>query len=423
QYPRTTGVLHNPDRPSQVERFEPLAQVLRDNGYRTAAFGKRHLPPRLDIGWDVRYSHLSDEPSEELYRHWVEKRGQLTEFERDWNAEFGYRLPGNQAAPMACLLSQLRPENTMEAFTANKTIEFIREMKDHDQPFFCWASFYRPHQPYTPLPKYVDMYNLDKLKLPAGLYEPMEKLPPGLRGLRQNTGKPWCLALAAKDINLYRMYIGYYYALVTEIDHHIGTILDVLEREGLADNTIVIYTSDHGDFVGAHGMIEKCATGHNVYEDTLRVPLLLRWPGHIKRGLATDDLAQTIDLYPTLLDLAGIKSPGGYDMQGRSLRLLLTEGRPLNRRFIISENWSQITAIGKRYKLGIWLKPQEGYGDMLFDRQTDPLELNNLAGKSETAGVKKQMRRWIQDFIERVPFVAPLPKDKASWRHFGPDKT
>ncbi|UCD29792.1 MAG: sulfatase-like hydrolase/transferase, partial [Planctomycetota bacterium] len=99
QYPRTTGVLHNPDRPSQVERFEPLAQVLRDNGYRTAAFGKRHLPPRLDIGWDVRCSHLSDEPSEELYRHWIKKRGQLAEFERDWNAEFGYRLPGNQAAP------------------------------------------------------------------------------------------------------------------------------------------------------------------------------------------------------------------------------------------------------------------------------------------------------------------------------------
>ncbi|MHC4441440.1 MAG: sulfatase family protein [Planctomycetota bacterium] len=422
QYPRTTGVLRNSDRPTQVERFQPLAHVLRDNGYRTAAFGKRHLPLRLDIGWDVFCSHLDKEPSQELYRNWVDQRGQLAEFEHDWNAEFGYRLPGNQAAPMGARISRLRPGNTMEAFTAQKTVEFIRSMKKHDKPFFCWSSFYRPHQPYTPLKKYADMYDQNKLKLPASLYEPSEKLPPTLNKLRHNPSKPWCLALAAKDINLYRMFIAYYYALVTEIDHHIGTILDVLEREGLADNTIVIYTSDHGDFVGAHGMIEKCATGHNIYEDTLHIPFIMCWPGHIKKGLATDDLAQTIDLYPTLLDLAGVKKPANYDLQGQSLGPLLTRGQPLNRPFIVSENRVQITAIGKRYKLGVWHKPQENYGDMLFDRQTDPLELNNLAGKPGAAKVEKEMRDWLQQFIKRTPFVPPVGSKNAKHHYFGPDK-
>jgi len=422
-YPRITGVLHNPDMPAQVERFQPLAHVLRKSGYRTAVFGKRHLPPRVDIGWDVRGAHSSKVPAEENYPHWVEKRGQLSEFQHDWNAEFGYRLPGNQAAPMACRLSKLKPQNTMEAFTAQKTIEFIRDMKNYDKPFFCWSSFYRPHQPYTPLAKYVKMYDLDKLKMPASLYEPSEKLPPTLSAQRKNKNKPWCLALAAEDINLYRMYVGYYYALVTEIDYQIGNILQALEREGLADNTIVVYTSDHGDFVGAHGMIEKCATGHNVYEDTLHIPFTMSWPGHIKKGLVTNDLAQTIDLYPTLLDLAGVNTPAEYQPQGKSLVPLLTRGQPLNRPYIVSENWVQMTAIGKRYKLGVWLKPQENYGDMFFDRQTDPYELNNLAGKLEVAKVERQMRDWLNNFIKQTPFVAPLQDKNAKQRYFGPDKT
>jgi len=420
-YPRTTGILHNPDQPSQAERLLPLAMLLRNEGYRTVAFGKRHLPWHLDIGFDVMSSHLSKEPSEDNYWDWIRRRGQFNEFEHDWNAEFGYRLPGNQAAPMGCRISKLSPENTMEAFTAQKTIEFIKSMKNNDKPFFCWSSFYRPHQPYTPLSKYTRMYDLDKLKLPESLHEPADKLPPMLRGLRQNPNKPWCLAKAADDINLYRMYIGYYYALVTEIDHHIGNILDVLEAEGMADNTIVIYTSDHGDFVGAHGMIEKCAPGHNVYEDTLRVPLIVRWSGHIKKGQVSEDLAELVDLYPTLMDLTGIDGP--KDLQGKSLLPVLTKGQPLNRKYAISENWAQITAIGKRYKLGVWLKPQDDYGDMLFDRQSDPLELSNLAGKPEVAEVEKQMRGWIQNFMKRTPFVPPVEDKSRSYRYFGPDKS
>ena len=114
---------------------------------------------------------------------------------------------------------------------------------------------------------------------------------------------------AAKDHAIYRRYVAYYYALVSEIDHHIGAVLDELKRLGLADNTIVIYASDHGDFVAGHGMVEKCAVGHNVYEDTLHVPMMFRWPGRFKAGAVRDDLTSLIDLYPTILDLAGIKHP------------------------------------------------------------------------------------------------------------------
>lgn len=409
QYCRTVGVVDNRSQPAKPEDLLPLARVFRTAGYRTAAFGKRHLPPQIDHGWDEACSHLDNERSDETYRQWVGRRGELEAFERDWNAEFGYRLPGNQAAPMACLISRLSPGSTMEAFTAAKTIAFLKNMRDLEEPFFCWASFYRPHQPYTPLEAFADLYDPSSLRLPDTLGEPAESLPPLLRKVRQNKSNPWCLARAARDVSLYRRYISYYYALVTEIDHHVGSILTALDELGMADDTIVIYTTDHGDFVGAHGMIEKCAGGHNVYEDTLRVPLIIRWPGRVRRDTVADDLVELVDLYPTLLELTGVQRPKGYDLAGRSLAGLLTKGGSLGREAAFSENGVQLAAITQRYKLGVWLERQGDYPDMLFDRESDPLEAQNLIGRPEVAHIEKRLRDAIQEWIARTPVPSETP--------------
>jgi arylsulfatase A-like enzyme len=204
-------------------------------------------------------------------------------------------------------------------------------------------------------------------------------------------------------VSLYRRYIAYYYALVTEVDHHIGNILDVLRKEGLERDTIVVYTSDHGDFVGAHGMIEKSAAAHNVYEDTLRVPLIIRVPGNRRKGQVAGDLVELIDIYPTLLDLAGIERPKDYTLPGRSLVLVVKDGKPLGRRFAVSENLIQVSVITERHKLGTWLKPQaDGYGDMLFDREHDPYETHNFLGDPEYAEVEKQLRDHLRDWTART---------------------
>ncbi len=418
QYPRTLGVLHNADRPPsspEIPEIRPLQKVLNESGYRTAAFGKRHLARAADGGWDRTCTtmKMNNDPSDECYWDWIEERGKLEAFKRDWASEFGKGI----STPMASSVSRLAPDETMEAYTAARTMEFISECAKGDRPFFAWCSFYHPHQPYTPIRKYADMYDQGRIRLPATLKEPAANLPPALQRWRRRQTSPWCLAKATKDVRLYRAYIAYYYALCTEIDHHVGRIRALLEKEGLADNTIVVYAADHGDFVGAHGMIEKCAIGHNVYEDTLRVPLIVHWPGRFRKGVTCKDLVELVDLYPTLLDAAGVKAPRDYRPAGRSLVPALTKGEAVGRRYAVSENWSQVSVITERYKLGHWLAPPvyakrfgnidfRAHGDMMFDRETDPGETRNLAGKARARAIEEELRAHLADWEKRTPSKA-----------------
>lgn len=418
-YPRRMGVLHNPDRSSVIDEVVSLPSVLKDNGYYTAAFGKRHLVGAGDRGWDIHKSHLREESPAGSYREWIEDQGYLDEFMRDWGAEFDGKYP---IADLATRISALPEDKTMEAYTAQETIKLIREQKNRDKPFFCWSSFYRPHQPYNALKQYLDMYDYSEwgegtakgsaIKKPANLNQPAEDLPPILQRWRKGENRVWCLDKAFKDEQLFRFYIASYYALVTEIDHHIGTIMKALEEEDLLEDTIVAYTSDHGDFVGRHGMVEKCAMGHNVYEDTLRVPLIISQPGVLKQGQSTNDLVEMFDAYPTLLDLAGIASPKTkHGIDATSLVPTLTAGKSTNRKYIVSENWSQASVTTDKHKLGIMLdtssyakaKDFTFFGDMLFDLENDPGEVSNLIRNPEYVRVQKQLREYFDEFTKKVP--------------------
>jgi arylsulfatase A-like enzyme len=418
-YPRKLGILHNPDKSSVIDDVVSLQSVLKNNEYYTAAFGKRHLKGSADLGWDYQLSHLKRESPGNSYWEWIEQQGYLDELQHDWSAEFGGKYP---TADLGTRISALPEGMTMEAFTAKETVKLIREQKKRDKPFFCWSSFYRPHQPYNALKRYLNMYDYsrwglgtakgDAIKKPATLNQSPDSLPPALKAWHEGKNKVWRLDKAAKDEQLFRFYIASYYALVTEIDHHIGTIMDSLKEEGLLDNTIVVYTSDHGDFVGRHGMIEKCAIGHNCYEETLRVPLIVSQPERIKQGQVIDNLVEMFDLYPTLLELAGIKPPNTkHGIDAASLAATLTTGKAKKRKYIVSENWSQASVITDKHKLGIWLDPTayaakrdfRSFGDMLFDREKDPGEINNLIDNAEYAEVEKRLRGYFDDFVKRIP--------------------
>lgn len=412
-YPRTTGVLTNGDPLAFPDRVRPLQAVLKAAGYQTAAFGKRHLKAggsqdSIDK-WDFSATTISpkQDVSDEDYETWVRAQGQGAAYERDF---------GGDKSPLMSHVSDLPADKTAEAYTAAKTIEFLRTKRKPDQPFFLWCSFERPHQPYTPPAEWAKQYDPAKIRLPESLHESPEKLPPMLARLRVNTEAGWRLGLAAADETLYRTYIACYYALVAEIDHHVGAVLDTLKELGLDRDTIVIYAADHGDFVGRHGIAEKAAMGHNVYEETLRVPLIVRYPARLRQGIVCNDLVELVDLYPTLLGLAGVPSPDGYRPAGRSLVPALAEGKPVGRKFAISENWSQIAIVGERYKLAVWQEPPappdgsprrlhdyRAFGDMLFDRQADPQELCNLAGKPEVAQVEKELRDALAAWIAETP--------------------
>ena len=163
------------------------------------------------------------------------------------------------------------------------------------------------------------------------------------------------------------------------------------------------------EFGGSHGMIEKCAAGHNVYEDTLRVPFIVHWPRKIAPHLCSE-LVELVDIYPTLMDLCDVSGPEfAWPLQGHSLAPELTgQAIPIERPYIVSENWSQATVVTKTHKLGVWIDPGPGYAqdfrnqfpDMLFDRSNDPQETRNLVGQQRYADIERTLRDYLQEWFD-----------------------
>ncbi len=430
-YPRTLGLLSNSERTTVMNEVVSLASVFKQNGYNTFAFGKRHTHGAIDAGWDVHRSHLCNETPGNSYTEWVEENGYGEAFAMDWAAEFGRGSNCSSWAdtllPIADLgtrISALPEDMTMEAFTARLTIDMIKEQAASNEPFFCWTTFYRPHQPYTPLEKYIDMYDVtawgdgtragSSIRKPASLYEPKENIPPMMQSIRDGGNKVWNVDKAFANEQIWRDYIGAYYALVTEMDHLIGEILKALDEAGISEETIVIYVSDHGDFVGNHGMVEKSAAGQNVYEDILNVPLIIRYPGNKQNGRRNAELVNLVDIYPTLVDLLGLQLPAlKYPLQGLSLAQTLLKGKPLNREFVVSESWSQATVITKDHKLGMMIDPTDyarrfdfrEFGDQFFIRETDPLEIHNQIDNPLYSIEIQNLREMYSKFTSEIPDI------------------
>jgi len=430
-YSRTMGLLSNGEKTNVINEVVSMASVFQQNNYKTFAFGKRHTTGAADKGWDVHRSHLCNETQGNSYTEWVEKNGYAKEFALDWSAEFGKGSPcstlSDEKIPTADLGTRISalPENmTMEAFTTQLTVQMIKDQAKSTQPFFCWATFYRPHQPYTPLKKYMDMYDVSawgkgrkngsSIRKPASLYEPKENIPPMMQSIRNGGNKVWNVDKAYQDEQLWRNHVGAYYALVTEVDHCVGQILQALDEAEIAEETIVIYTSDHGDFVGNHGMVEKAAAGQNVYEDILNIPLIIRYPGNKQKGKRTAELVSLIDIYPTLVNLLGLKMPKlKYPLQGESMAQTLLSGKPMKRTYFVSESWSQATVITKDYKLGIMIDPTDyqrkfdfrSFGDQFFIRISDSLEIKNQISNDVYKSEIEKLRGFYRDFTSKIPDI------------------
>jgi len=464
-HPRTLGVLDNPDqsRTKVSEEVKTMASTFRDNGYATAAIGKRHLSyeedGQLDAGWDVRKSHRYRTDKENTYIQWLIEQGTnpvsgrpfVQEFADDNAAcdgkgprggelsdlgDFGRAyIPEQGKADLCTRTSKLPANYTMEAWTTQETIKYIKN-RDRQKPFFLWSTFYRPHQPYNPLQKYLDMYSKEggknwsrewgegrrnggAIKKPLNLEQDVNSLPPVLANVRQREDRIWNCGTAARNHQIYRDYMAGYYALITEVDYHVGEILKTLEDEGLLENTIVVYTSDHGEFAGRHGLVSKQSGGHTLYEEVYRVPFIMRWPNHIKENREETSLTEAVDIYPTLMDLVGIddKAQDGFPLQGKSLVPTLTEGTPTGTEYIIAENWYAITIITENYKLSRWYtgpdlrkefknRDWSGFGNLLYDRRYDPsegpsfpLETQNLYEDEEYILVRNELEAKIDQWI------------------------
>ena len=212
-----------------------------------------------------------------------------------------------------------RPNTIRPPGARRKPSTFIRE--NTGRPWFFSFNCFAPHHPFDPPKEFLDRYDPDEMPLPKTREGELD-LKPTFQQLdaewaHNSPGEFHTGAMTDQDR---REVCAAYYAMCEHIDHEVGRILDALDESGQAENTVVIFMSDHGEMLGDHGLYFK---GPHFYDEAIRVPLVMRWSGRFRKNTKSDELVELIDLAPTLLDAAGIDEPPDR-MQGRSLMPVLT---------------------------------------------------------------------------------------------------
>lgn len=343
------------DRPS-------LAELFKQNGYYTARVSKIYhmgIPIDIENGTDG-----TDDPES-----WTEK---FNSQGPEWKAEGKAELVQNNADGsierkggnvMTIVQASGGDLAHSDGKTAEKASELIRIHKD--EPFFLAVGFVRPHVPFVAPAEYFSPFPYEGIKLPKQVENDWDDIPE--RGINYVTS-------VNADMNSVQKQkaIAAYYASVSYMDAQVGKVLKTLKEEGLEDNTIVIFTSDHGFHLDEHEFWMKVS----LHEESVQVPMMIKVPG--KKPTVTNSFAELLDLYPTLAELAGLDYPKG--IQGKNLAPILENPRKKVREFAFS-----VTQGGKSFlvRTDKWAYIQydedAGSGMELYDMKKDPNQFTNLA--------------------------------------------
>lgn len=349
-----------------------LSQCFRQNGYFAARVGKiYHYGNPGQIGTDG----LDDAPS---WDHKVNPKG----IDKDEEPKLTNHTPDRKGIGSALVFyaSPAPDEQHTDGMVAAETIRLMEQHKD--KPFFLAAGFYRPHCPYIAPQKYFDMY-------PAETLEPIQ-LQPGETSIAP-TPAYWT---TPPNWNMTRRQtqevLQAYYASISFVDANVGKLLDALDRLGIADNTIVVFWSDHGYGTGEHGQWMK----QTVFEAATRVPFLMSAPSQKTKGKGCGRTVELLDLYPTLTDLCGLTNVPAK-LHGKSLRPLLDNPAAAWTRPALSQVQRGQKVMGyslrtERHRYTEWNEGAEG--EELYDYQTDPKEMKNLAKSPAHAKLKSQLQ-------------------------------
>ncbi|MDP0495665.1 MAG: sulfatase-like hydrolase/transferase [Verrucomicrobiota bacterium JB024] len=388
-------------------------ELLRHQGYRTALFGKQHVSSRmvehhrrhpLDgfeiYDWCHEPAIHTDSPYN-AYARWLQKKAPA------FLAELGQRGRGVGHFPSA---------HHATRWTAEATMDFLKDQAGQPRPFFCMASVFDPHDPYDDYPlEYAERIPHDRIREPVPASGD-DKMPAGIILERE-----WCyMKKKAKDAKSIRQARLGYHASIAFIDEQFGRILDCLETTGQADNTIVIFTSDHGDMLGDHGLMAK---GAFFYEPCTHVPLLMRWPAKIAAGTELDGLVQLNDIAATLTEAAQVPASVREQYMPSSLSLLpyvtVPDAGPVRDTAICAYRhtgygsgpdgvgtYIPVSATMLRqgdYKLCLY--HDDGTGEIaaegqLFDLAEDPEERNDLWESPAHLAIKQGMIRLIENWID-----------------------
>jgi len=407
--------------PTNRESFDGTQQtfpkLMRQAGYQTAMIGK----------W-----HLKSEPTG--FDYWEVLRGQGPYYNPKMHTEGG----------------EVQHTGYTTDIITDLSLKWLESGRDKNKPFMLMCQHKAPHRNWQPGPDHIDDYDDTVIPEPHNLFDNYEgrgtaartqemtvekhlhvhdlKLEPP-RNLTEEQLKRWNEAYAEENEEFnkaglegddlirwkYQRYIKDYIRSVQSVDDNLGRMLDYLEQNGLADNTVVIYTSDQGFYLGDHGWFDK----RFMYEESLRMPLLVRWPGVAEAGVENTDLVQNLDFAETFLDIAGADVPG--DMQGHSLTGLIRGTTPADWRKSIYYHYYEYPAVHmvrrhcgvrtERYKLIHFYNLDEWE---LYDLQRDPQEMRNLYGnpfyEEITTELKQELARLRLQYAVPEQDPVPLPE-------------
>lgn len=408
-----------------------LPKVLKEGGYQTALVGKNHA---LMDGKKINlYPHggLEDKKPDVLHEAFDYVRegvhGHLVDGYRDnpevkeahqWARDHAWKSPlGHGKNPVSY-------KKCGSYLLGDTAVDYLKNFRKDDQPFFMYLSFPDPHTPYQAPEPYASMYKPEDVPMPTK--DDLTTKPERVRVANIMD------ALDIADEQVIREIRAIHYGMINFIDDAIGRVLDTLRELGIDENTVIMFTSDHGDSMGAHGVIQK---QNFFYDSFTHLPFIVSWPGHME-SKRCEHLVELVDVMPTLLDFAGCEIPFG--VQGKSLASYLQGGEYHPREFAVIESGengepprvSELTMrpespydencfpwcawreawLGKGkcirthdWKLSVYAN---GEGE-LYDLKNDPDELNNLLGNSKYDDVMKELHYklllWVMENEDRVP--------------------
>ena len=432
------------------EDVPTVGEHLKNVGYKTGLIGKAHFQPLAsqkgsesleaqptlrDLGFwrdfagpwygfdhvELARNHADESHVGQHYAIWLEEKGL-----QDWRDYF-QPLPGDSSTKAPKINKDIgywvREDRAWAlpgdlhytTWTGERSLKFLERAAREDAPFFLWSSFHDPHPPYTVPEPWASMYDPEDMvpgKLVVGEHDKnpwhfgeTQKENPDFGNWHEPFQAHGCSSHLYPEDEL-KKDLAVYYGMISFMDAQIGRILDRLEALGLTENTLVVFTTDHGHFIGQHGLIAK---GPFHYEDMLKLPFVVRWPGHVPEHRTSDALQSLVDLAPTFLTASGQDVPG--EMQGVN-QLGVWQGKKAEARgHIICENRHNPvmphlrTYVNERYKLTVYR--EEDFGE-LFDLQEDPDEVNNLWDEPEREGLKLElMHKFLQATLKNEPTRMP----------------
>ncbi|MBY5944708.1 sulfatase [Photobacterium rosenbergii] len=371
--------------PVVPEDLLTIQHRLKPYGYKTANFGKLHFLPHSfrdhrehhpDYGFDERV--ISDEPGcyDDPYTKWVEqvapesleavRTGLPSQAKRFGKPEYSDR----KRDPETPFVFEAEEHLTHSGFVTELTKDFFERHQNDNNPFFCIAGYYAPHAPVNPPRRFLDLYKAEDMPVPVIGNE--EQVMEKLKGI---SNEEW------QEIR------RYYMALVSHVDDCVGQLTDKLKETGQYDDTIIVFVSDHGEYIGDHGRVQKGMPGEDVITN---VPFIIHYPKKLK-AQSFSQLVESVDWLPTMLDLAGIPVP--REIQGQSLLPLMEGQTDQHKSLILTEQFEPngLRQVSIRDESHRYYCDSDGQ-ELLFDLNQDPDEVNNLINDASYQTILSTMR-------------------------------